>query len=90
MRKLLVAGCCLLVVCWATLVARAGARAQMGDMNAVSYTHLSPKPTPGLTATLASSSSFFENSTDPIARYRSGIRAQTNIVAFGISTGQPS
>jgi hypothetical protein len=38
MRKLLVAGCCLLVVCWATLVAGAGARAQMGDMNAAGKT----------------------------------------------------
>src|SRR3984885_13329033 len=50
----------------------------------------SPKPTPGLTATLASSNSFFENSTDPIALYCSGIRAQQNIVACGRSTCQPS
>src|SRR6266851_2082784 len=50
----------------------------------------SPNPTPGLTATLASSSSFFENSTDPIPRYCSGIRAHANIVALGSSTGHPS
>src|SRR5271169_2359618 len=50
----------------------------------------SPKPTPGLTATFASSSSLFENSTDPSARYCSGIFAHANIVAFGRSTGQPS
>jgi hypothetical protein len=35
----------------------------------------SPNPTPGLTATFASSSSFFENSIDPSARYCSGIPA---------------
>src|ERR1700733_358242 len=48
-----------------------------------------PKPTPGLTATLASSSSFLENSTEPSILYGSGIRAQANIVALGRATGQP-
>src|SRR5688572_26603765 len=47
----------------------------------------SPKPAPGDTATLASSSRRLENSIEPIARNGSGIRAQTNIVALGRVTG---
>src|SRR3984885_8338201 len=50
----------------------------------------SPKPTPGLTATFASSSSRMENSTAPRLRYWSGILPHTNIVAFGSVTGHPT
>src|SRR5262249_18935316 len=50
----------------------------------------SPKPIPGDTATFASRSRKVENSSDPIGWNRSGIGAQTNIVAFGFSTAQPA
>src|SRR5450756_2915088 len=48
-----------------------------------------PKPTPGLTATLASVSSSLLNSSDPRLRQGSGIGAHTNIVPRGLRTGQP-
>src|SRR5262245_60035394 len=43
----------------------------------------SPKPTPGATATLACSSSSFENRSEPSGRKASGIGAQANIDAGG-------
>src|SRR5213593_3291029 len=48
----------------------------------------SPNPRPGDTATFASCRSSLENSSDPMVRYASGIRAQTNMVARGFSTFQ--
>ena len=50
----------------------------------------SPKPMPGDTDTFACASSCFVNSSEPCARYASGILAQTYIDAFGLSTIQPA
>ena len=49
----------------------------------------SPNPMPGDTATLASVRRRFANSSEPSGRNASGIGAYTNIVARGLSTGQP-
>ncbi len=51
---------------------------------------IGPNPTPGDTATSASSSSSFENSSDPSSLYCSGSGAHTNMVPLGGSTGQPA
>ena len=48
-----------------------------------------PKPVPGETATSQSRTSSSANSTDPMARYGSGIRAQANIVPRGRRMSQP-
>ncbi len=50
----------------------------------------SPKPMPGDTETFAFASSFFVNSSEPAARYGSGILAHTYIDAFGMSTIHPA
>ena len=49
----------------------------------------SPKPTPGLVATSASSMRNRANSSEPISRYGSGMGAHTNIEPLGAFTSQP-